>query len=183
MPCISSYAPTSFCGHMLLMSTSVPTCHVLCPQHTLEALNSCLAVKVPIFNQYSDVQLLRYGPLGVEWVDAAWKQGARQTVEQNSEPSFSEAALRKCGDILRENELPKVQVAHVNNNELKWKATRIQSAPSSPTILAHVNVANGGHLSSGSDITKLTQLELETLNPYIARLAEGRTLVYDSLET
>ena len=65
------------------------------------------------------MQLIRFGDLAVEWIDAAWKQDARTTTERKSD--FHESALRTCEEIVKESKLSEQQVAQVKKYAFKWK--------------------------------------------------------------
>lgn len=123
------------------------------------------------------MQLIRFGDLGVEWVDAAWKQDARQTNERKSD--FSQSACRKCEEIVKESKLTETQVTTVKKYAFKWKAPTFKSTATSPRIRAHHGVPTTPHTEGAKDMTKLLEPDLEGLNPYVVTLAQGGSMLYD----
>lgn len=143
-------------------------------------------------NRHSDVQLIRFGELGVEWVDAAWKQDARTTTERKSD--FYQSALRTCEEIAKESTLSEVQVTQVKKYAFKWKAPSLKNTAGSPNtagssesagspkIRAHRGATDVQQAQGSAGTTQMGRGEIERLNPYVLHLAESGTMVYEIIQ-
>lgn len=128
------------------------------------------------------MQLIRFGDLAVEWIDAAWKQDARTTTERKSD--FHESALRTCEEIVKESKLSEQQVAQVKKYAFKWKLPSFKNTSTSPRIGAHPGRTVGqGFPTADSPTTIMEQREIERLNPYVLHLVERGTMLYESAQT
>lgn len=131
---------------------------------------------------HSDVQLIRFGDLAVEWIDAAWKQDVRSRTERRSD--FYESAVRKCEEIEKESKLTEQQVTQVKKFAFKWKPSTFKNTATSPNIRAHPGQDAGqGFPQRGSPTDRMGQGEIERLNPYVVHLAKRGTMLYEVVQT